>query len=515
MSDTHGEGPEPSATTDLATAVQTVLPALAEFARYRDGRAGAALTGWKGLLQEGLPRQGAGPDAVLALLRDVLIPNGLRTGAPGFCGWVTTAPTAIPAVAALVASVAGPARMLMQPFSVVEDVALRWLKELLGIPLTYQGLFVSGGAVANLIGLGAARQWAYERHGLDPAADGVAGLPEPRIYTSTEAHRVVHRAAAVLGLGRRAVVEVPVDADYRLDVGALRELLQRDRAAGRTPVAVVATAGTVNTGAVDPIAALVELCREEGLWLHVDGAYGLPAVLDPEAAPLFTGLAAADSLVVDPHKWLATPVGCGAVFVRDRDLQARAFRLGPADYLDESMEDEGRGRQVQELGLQFHHLGLEQTAPTRGVAVWALLKEIGAEGLRARVRRHNAFARRLAERVRASPVLELLAPVTLSVCCFRYVPPMLRGQPQATELLNRLNRQVLRLVQGRGRWMPSGTVLRGAYAIRACFINPRTTVADVDALAEEVERCGALVWERMRGRIGAQEAQMDAQQLST
>jgi aromatic-L-amino-acid decarboxylase len=500
MSDTRGEGPEPSATTDLATAVQTVLPALAEFARYRDGRAGAALTGWKGLLQEGLPRQGAGPDAVLALLRDVLIPNGLRTGAPGFCGWVTTAPTAIPVVAALAASVAGSARMLLQPFSVVEDLALRWLKELLGIPLAYQGLFVSGGAIANLIGLGAARQWAYERHGLDPAEGGVAGLPEPRIYTSSEAHRVVHRAAAVLGLGRRAVVEVPVDVDFRLDVGALRELLQRDRAAGCTPIAVVATAGTVNTGAVDPIAALVELCREEGLWLHVDGAYGLPAVLDPETAPLFAGVAAADSLVVDPHKWLATPVGCGAAFVRDRDLQARAFRLDPADYLDEFAVDEGRGHQVQELGLQFHHLGLEQTAPARGVAVWALLKEVGAEGVRARVRRHNGFARRLAERVRVSPVLELLAPVTLSICCFRYVPPELRGPAADRALLNRLNRQVLRLVQGRGRCTPSGTVLGGAFAIRACYINPRTTAADVDALAEEVERCGALVWERLRRR---------------
>lgn len=382
MADVWAQCSEPGADADLAAAVQTLLPALAEFARYRDGRAGAARTGWKRALQEELPRRGAGPDAVLALLRDVLIPNGLRTGAPGFCGWVTTAPTVVPLVAALAASVAGPARMLLQPFNVVEDLALRWLKELLGIPPAYQGLFVSGGAVANVIGLGAARQWVYERHGLDPAENGIAGLPAPRIYASSEAHHVIHRAAAVLGLGRRAVVEIPVDTDFRLDVEVLRERLRRDRAAGCTPIAVVATAGTVNTGAVDPIAALVELCREEGLWLHVDGACGLPAVLDPETAPLFAGTAAADSLVVDPHKWLATPVGCGAVFVRDRDLQLRAFRLNPADYLDEAGDDE-RGRQLQELGLQFHHLGLEQTAPARGVAVWALLKEIGAEGVRA------------------------------------------------------------------------------------------------------------------------------------
>jgi aromatic-L-amino-acid decarboxylase len=504
--DNSRPNPDAGETAHLAEAVQRLLPALERFARFEAaGEAGGLRAGWKAALQEPLPEGGVGAGAVLETLAEVVIPNGLRTGAPGFSGWVTTMPTTVPTAAALSGMVAGPARMLLQPFNFLEDLALDWLKQLLSIPASYQGLFTSGGAIANLVGLGAARQWAFERVGLDPSRDGLGGLPKPRIYASAEAHHVIHRAAGVLGLGRRAVVEVPVDDAFRMDIGALKDLIRRDRAAGCTPMAVVATAGTVNTGAVDPIAGLVALCRDEQTWLHVDGAYGLFGILDPEVSASFDGVSEADSLVVDPHKWLATPVGCGAVFVRDRDLLTRAFTLEPADYLDEQPDEGGtaRGRQFQELGHQFHHLGLEQTAPSRGVQVWSILKEAGAQGIRDRIRRHNGFARHLAERVRASPVLELLTPVELSVCCFRYVPPAVQGRADRDELLDQLNRQVLTTVQARGRCMPSGTRVRGAQAIRACYINPRTTLADVDALVDEVERCGAAVWQKLEQRLDA------------
>jgi glutamate/tyrosine decarboxylase-like PLP-dependent enzyme len=497
-------GPDAGETAHLTEALQRVLPALEQFVRFDSaGRSPELQAGWKAALQEPLPEVGAGPRAVLDTLAEVVIPNGLRTGAPGFSGWVTTMPTTVPAAAALSGMIAGPARMLLQPFNFLEDLAIEWLKHLLHIPASYQGLFTSGGAIANLVGLGAARQAAYEKVGLDPSRDGLGGLAGLRIYASREAHHVVHRAAGVLGLGRRAVVEVPVNDAFRMDVDALRGQIRRDRGAGCTPVAVVATAGTVNTGAVDPIADLVELCRDEQIWLHVDGAYGLFGVLDPDASPLFAAVSEADSHVVDPHKWLATPVGCGAVFVRDRDLLTRAFTLEPAAYLDEQSDESGtaRGRQFQELGHQFHHLGLEQTAPSRGVQVWSILKEAGAQGIRDRIRRHNGFARHLADRVRASPVLELLAPVDLSICCFRYAPPAVHDRADRDDVLDQLNRQVLTTVQARGRCMPSGTRVRGAYAIRACYINPRTTIADVDALVDEVEHCGATVWQKLERRL--------------
>jgi glutamate/tyrosine decarboxylase-like PLP-dependent enzyme len=461
---------------------------------------------WIAQLDEPLPQVGAGAGAVLELLRDVVIPHGIRIGAPGFSGWVTTMPTTIPVAANLAAVVAGAGYQCIQSFNFLEAQALSWLAELVGLPPTYQGLFTSGGSVANLVGLGAARQQAAERLGLDPARDGLETLPKPRIYASTEVHHVVYRAAAVLGLGRRAVVTIPTDEALRLDVVALADRLRQDRAAGCAPVAVVANAGTVNTGAVDPIPDLGKFCREEEVWLHVDGAYGLLGVLDPRAAPWYGDLSVADSLTIDPHKWLAAPIGCGAVFVRDGGLLGRAFTLESAAYIEGSQPGYAEAgpltSQFDAFGYLFHHFGVEQSAPSRGVQVWAILKELGVEGVRARICRHNSYAHHLAERVQASPVLELLAPVTLSICCFRYVPSALRGRrdTEATETINHLNRAVLKQIRARGRCVPSATTIGGVFAIRPCYINPRTTLADVDVLVEEAEACGAEVWAQFASR---------------
>ncbi len=314
----------------------------------------------------------------------------------------------------------------------------------------------------------------------------------------------MYRAAAVLGLGRSAVVTIPTDDVLRMDVTTLRKQLAQDRAVGCTPIAVVANAGTVNTGAIDPIPELALVCQEQDLWLHIDGAYGLPGVLDPELAPLYGDLSVANSLVIDPHKWLATSIGCGAVFVRDSSLLGRAFTLESAAYIDESQPVSADGApltsQFDDLGYLYHHFGVEQTATSRGVEVWALLKEIGIEGVRSRVCRHNRYARYLAERIHASPCLGLVAPVTLSICCFRYVPVPLLGRTdkEATEILNRLNREVLGRVRARGSCIPSGTTIRDAFVIRPCYINPRTTLADVEALTDDVEACGAEIWDGLQ-----------------
>ncbi|HLX57557.1 MAG TPA: aminotransferase class V-fold PLP-dependent enzyme [Ktedonobacteraceae bacterium] len=489
-------------TGGLTEAIETLLPALEHFLRWTSPeRTARERAVWSAQLDEPLPQTGAGAEAVLTLLRDVVIPNGVRLGAPGFSGWVATMPTTLPAAANFAAVIAGSAYQCIQAFNLLEAQALHWLAELVGLPSTYQGLFTSGGSVANLVGLGAARQHAAERLGVDPARDGIEALPHPRIYASTEVHHVIYRAAAVLGLGRRAVVHIPTDEALRLDVAALHARLRQDQAAGCTPIAVVANAGTVNTGAIDPLPELGELCQEQGIWLHVDGAYGLLGVLDPRTAPLYGDLRVADSLVLDPHKWLAAPIGCGAVFVRDGKLLGRAFTLESAAYVEESQpvyaEDAPLTCQFDDFGYLFHHFGVEQSAPSRGVQVWAILKEIGAEGVRARICRHNGYARHLAERVQSSPCLELMAPVILSICCFRYVPPTLRGRTddQAITILNQLNREVLARVRARGRCIPSATTVHGAFVIRPCYINPRTTLADVDALVEEVESCGAEAWQ--------------------
>lgn len=500
--------PDAALTLGLTAAVESLLPALERFLRFdTPERTALQRADWAARLGGPLPQTGEGPEAVLAALREVVIPHGLRVGAPGFSGWAATMPTSIPAATHLASAVAGTLCVGIQSFNELEAVGLRWLGTLLGLPSSFQGLFTSGGTVANLVGLGAARQYAAEKRGCDPSRDGVEGLPRPRIYTSTEAHHCMYRAAGVLGLGRRAVVAIPTGSDLRMDVSALRQRLREDAAQGCTPLAVAATAGTISSGAIDPLPELASLCQELGVWLHVDGAYGLLGVLDPEVAPLYGDLARCDSLVVDPHKWLATSMGCASVFVRDGGLLERAFTLEPAVYIEGSQPAPGAPgdapvtSQFDGFGHAFHHFGVEHSLPSRGVEVWAVLKEIGVEGVRARVRRHNQFARHLAARIRRSPVLELAAPVTLSTCCFRYVPQPLRGvaSPDAAGLLDRLNREVLRRVRARGRCAPSGTEVSGAFVIRPCFINPRTALEDVDALADEVEACGAEAWLSMSG----------------
>jgi aromatic-L-amino-acid/L-tryptophan decarboxylase len=492
--------PSPSL-MDLHTAISTILPGLERFMRFESPDEIAARRGeWTDIFDEPLPAVGVGADAVLMTLRDVVIPNGLRVGNPVFSGWMSIMPSAVPAATALAATIAGPQRWWVQTFNTLEHVAQRWLAHLLGLSPSHQGLFTSGGAVANLVALTAARQHAAEQLGIDAADVGIAAIPHPRFYATSETHHVVRRAVSVLGFGKQAVVTISTDEQLRMDVAALRARLQRDRNDGCTPIAILATAGTTNSGAIDPLPELAALCREESIWLHVDGAYGLLGTLDPTVAPLYGDLAAADSLVLDPHKWLNAPLGSGAVFVRDRALLRRTFALGTAAYLDDEHAEDGGaplGSQFADYGYEFHEIGVELSAPPRGVHVWAILKELGADGVRARVRRNIALAHYLAELVNRSPVLELTVPVTLSICCFRYVPPGLPVSQDADSLtlLNHINRDVLYRIQSRGRSIPSGTTVHDKFVIRPCYLNPRTTEADIEALVEEAERCGAEAWE--------------------
>ncbi len=480
------DSPDPAELARLDEALAAVLPALETFNRFEGpDRAGRDRGQWAAELGEPLPQTGRGLAETLAILADPVIPNGLRIGAPGFAGWVTTAPTTAGAVASFAASIAGAQRHWVQAFNDIEVIALRWLRELLGLPADAHGIFVSGGAVANLVGLTAARQWAYERLGHDASGNGLAGAPTGRIYASAEVHHVVIKAAAILGFGRHGCVLVETGPDQRLDVDALRDRLAKDRADGFVPVAVVANAGTVNTGAVDPISQIADVADEFGAWLHVDGAYGLFGVLDPSVESLYDGLARARSWATDPHKWLAAPVGCGAAFVRDAELLARAFHDEPAAYIEGGWKQGEVSNPFDNAGHLMKDYGPELSAPSRGAGVWAVLSEIGAEGMRARVVRHNGYARHLAQRVAQDSRLELLAEPVLSICCFRYVR---RGLSDAS--LDALNAELAAALRASTPYIPSTTRVRGRLALRPCYINPRTTLAYVDGLADAVATIG-------------------------
>ncbi len=431
-----------------------------------------------------LPDDGVGLDATLDELA-VAVEHGCRISAPGFVGFITTGATTSGVAAATATALAGGQRYLVHAFNALERTGIRWLAELCGLPADTYGVLSSGGSTAQLLALGAARQAAFERLGVDVAADGLAGGVRGRIYVSDRGHRTIHRAAAVLGLGRDAVRGIPSLPGGQVDPDALEAALAQDRAAGLVPIAIVAVAGSTDTGSVDPIARLVEIARRHDTWLHVDGAYGLLANASPTQAPAFDGVRDADSWIVDPHKWLATGVGVGATFVRDADVLTRAFAEGEAAYLEGSFSTvpEDGASQFDLMAGAWADQSLELSAPPRGVLVWAVLREIGRAGLAARIDRHVGFARHLAARVAAEPRLELLCDAQLSIVCFRYAPPPgVDGDVLTARVLERLRRET--------PFVPSSTVVRGVYALRPCFINPRTTRREVDGLVDAVLRFG-------------------------
>jgi len=470
---------------DLGGAIRAVLPSLERFVRFEGTDPARARSQWRPALDGPLPAEGVGRDAVLAELADLVVANGLRVGHPGFSGWVTTGPTDVAAAADLAQAVAVPQRWWATAGNFVDDLAMRWLIELLGFPATFAGAFTSGGSTANLVGLGAARQHAGERLGFSPSRDGNTGFREPRVYCSTETHHVVGRALGVLGLGRQALREIALDGNGTIDLDRLQAALDEDAAAGRTPVAIVACAGDVNTGRVDPIGELSRIARERGIWLHVDGAYGGWGVLDERIRDRFGDLARYDSFAIDPHKWLAAPVGTGAVMVRDPAILGRAFEIETGAYDKERHVPIGTGdtgSPFDELGLGTPDFGVDFSTPARGLAVWAILREIGAAGVRERIVRHDDCARRVAARASASDELELLAEPVLSIACFRYRPAGWQDEAR----LDALNDAILHGVRARGRTVTSSTRVGGRLALRPCFVNPRTTVADADALVDEV-----------------------------
>jgi glutamate/tyrosine decarboxylase-like PLP-dependent enzyme len=448
----------------------------------------------EGLLDLPMPDAGLTPDALLDAVAERVLPHPMGNGHPRFFGWVNSPPAPMGVLAELLAAAANPSCAGGDHAAIyLERAVVRWLMELVGFPAAGSlGLLVSGGSMASLTALAAARHRAAEDDGWDVRADGLWDRPRLVLYVSDQGHGTLRKAAELLGLGSAQVRVVPVDDDFRMDVAVLEEAVVADRAAGRRPFCVAASAGTVNTGAIDPLARIADLCGRERLWLHVDGAYGAVGVLDPERAPLYAGLARADSLALDPHKWLSVPVECGAVLVRDAARLRGAFSHVPP-YL---RTEEGRGFG----GLPwFSEYGFQQTRGFRALKLWLTLAHAGRSGLERLVVRHNRLARRLADRIDAAPDLERLAPVVLSTVCFRYLPARAAGtrrggqphDPAADDArLDALNRRLAETVQAEGEAFLTGTVLRGRFVLRACVLHHQTTEEDVDALVETVQRTG-------------------------
>jgi glutamate/tyrosine decarboxylase-like PLP-dependent enzyme len=435
------------------------------------------------LREQALPENGMSPETILERYHDDVLPQPMGNGHPRFFGWVNSPPAPIGVVAELLAAAMNPSCAGGDHAAIyLERCCTRWLMELVGFPTAgSMGLLVSGGSMATLTCLAAARHWATTQDGWNVREEGLAGTRSPlTLYLSEEGHSCIRKSAELLGLGSRNLRTITVDDRFRMDVPALRKAVQADRTAGRRPFCVAASAGTVNTGAIDSLDELADFCAAEDLWLHIDGAYGAFGILDPELAPRYAGMPRAHSLALDPHKWLSVPVECGCALIRDGTVLREAFTLVPP-YL---RTEEGKGFG----GLPwFSEYGFQQTRGFRALKLWMVLQHAGRAGLATLVSRHIVLARHLASLIDAARDLERLAPVELSVVCFRYVPEELRGDE---ERLNALNKRVMEKVQAGGEAFLSGTMLRGRFALRACVLNYGTTEEDVRDLVDVIRRAG-------------------------
>ncbi|WP_329235070.1 aminotransferase class V-fold PLP-dependent enzyme [Actinoallomurus sp. NBC_01490] len=418
-----------------------------------------------------LPAAGRPMADLLDDVRDRVLPYPMGNGHPRFFGWVNSPPSPAGVLVAPLAAAMNPSCAGGEHAgALLERTAVRWLAELVGFPHPPgAGLLTSGASMATIIALATARQRAVG----DVREAGLYGHRPLAIYVSAEVHSCVHKAAELLGLGGRYIRTVPVDRAFRMDIDALRHLIRADQEAGARPLAVGASAGTVNTGAIDPLGDIAEVAREHGLWFHVDGAYGALGVLadSPDSRRAYAGMELADSLALDPHKWLGVPVDAGCVLFRDPAGPRDAFSLVPP-YLREDGADE--------LGW-FSEYGPEQTRPFRALRVWATIAHLGRDGIVRRVRHTTGLARSLATMLDASDDFELITPAMTSIVAFRYRPAGLdEGTAEA------LNQAIPAAVQRRGRAFISGTRLSGTAALRACILHPDTAEADLALLLEEI-----------------------------
>jgi aromatic-L-amino-acid/L-tryptophan decarboxylase len=416
-------------------------------------------------LAEPLPQEGRAFTEILAELEATVFRYSRHNAHPGFFGYISSPGTPVNAIGSLIQAAlninvtcwrSAPAA------TEIEHVTIGWLKEMLGFPEAAGGLFTSGGSMANFAGLAAART---AKAPADVVRDGMAGLSGPMCaYVSAEGHFSVAKAAGMLGLGERNVRQVRTNGRLQIDLEDLERQVRSDRAAGAIPFCVVANAGTTATGAVDPIAALADFAEREGLWLHVDAAYGGFAVLAPSGRPLLEGIGRADSVALDPHKWMYLPMGCGCVLYRDPGT-ARAAFSHTAEY-------------TRAIGLErdeafaFWDYGPELSRPFRALDVWLLVRYAGARLLGEAIERNIQCAKLLEKLVRESPDFEMLAPVDLSVFCFRY--------KSAEGDLNQLNERILLELQRGGSTYLSNAMVAGRFGLRGCVLNYRTTEADMN-----------------------------------
>lgn len=435
-----------------------------------------------------LPELGTAPGPLLEETARRLFAHSTFNGHPRFMGYITSSPAPIGMLADLLAAAVNPncaAYSLSPAATEIEAQTVRWIAQFIGCPAGTSGLLVSGGNMANMVGFWAARA---AKASWDVRAAGVAAGPRMRAYASAETHTWIQKAADLSGLGTDSVRFIPTGADLRMSIPALEAAIATDRAAGDVPFLIAGTAGSVSTGAVDDLPALAAICKREQLWFHVDGAYGGFAAAVKEAPADLRALALADSVAVDPHKWLYAPLEAGCALVRDQAALMKAFSYHPPYY------------HLEDQQLNYVDLGPQNSRGFRALKVWLVLRHAGAAGYRRMISDDIALARHLADVVRAHAELEFMTH-DLSITTYRCVPPDLRsrlGEPIVEDYLNALNKEVLAQMQSGGEAFVSNAVVQGRYVLRACVVNFNTRVSDIEAVAQISARMGREIDAGMR-----------------
>lgn len=425
-----------------------------------------------------LPEEPQPAEAVYQEFLENVLPHPMGNIHPRFWGWVMGNGTVLGMLAEMLAAgmnpnLGGGNQVAVQ----VEAQVIEWCRQMLGFPAGASGVLVSGASMANLVGLAVAR---HTKAGFDVRRQGLqAGAPRLTLYGSVETHSSIQKAAELMGLGEESVRRIPVDQAFQIDVAALERALQQDRANGCRPFCVVGNAGTVNTGAFDDLPALADICQREGLWFHVDGAFGALAALSPNLKGLVAGMERADSLAFDLHKWLYMPFEIGCILVRREEDHRRTFSLTP-EYLAHGGE-----RGLASGSHWFSDYGVQLTRGFRALKAWMSLKEHGVQKYGRLIQQNVDQARYLAGLVDATPALEQIAPVPLNIVCFRYNPGGL-DEPA----LNQLNQELLVRLHESGVAVPTYTTLNSQYTLRAAITNHRSRRADFDLLVREVARLG-------------------------
>jgi aromatic-L-amino-acid decarboxylase len=433
-----------------------------------------------------LPVDGMAAEDILEFLEDKVMPWSMPTNHARSYGWVNTSPAPISILSDALAITLNNGQDGYHHSSIYIMHSLgRWLMELSGFMDTDgtpngMAILLSGGSSANLNALTVARYWAAKRDGWNVRVEGLQGNhPAMIYYTSAEAHSSVQRCVEQLGIGCTNLRSIDTDDDFRMRPQALRAAIEADLAAGLSPACVVAAVGSTNVGAIDPLDAIADICDEYDLWLHVDGAYGGIAGLDPAYAKMTGPMCRVNSLTLDPHKWLQVPLDCGAVIVRERRLNYENYTLVP-DYL--------RAEDTKEGGVPWpYEYMFELTFSDRALKTWAAIARLGLEGVRDMVINCNNLARLLGELIVESDDLELLAPVSVSTVNFRYVPV---GTNLPAEDLDTLNQQISNRIAENGEAHIPTTRVRGAVSLRACFLHYENCEDDVHHLVKLVRRFG-------------------------